>query len=42
MKGNSGSGAAVAEAEKAIVPMASAPNAAAARREFNFREFLNE
>src|SRR5439155_23196811 len=35
-KGNSGSGAAAAEPENAIVPIASAPKATAARREFSF------
>jgi hypothetical protein len=33
MKGNSGSGAAAAEAEKAMAPIVSAPSAAATRRE---------
>jgi hypothetical protein len=37
MNGNSGSGVAAADPENATAPIASAPKAAAARREFNFK-----
>src|SRR5258708_3116954 len=38
MKGNNGSGAAVAGPENAMVPMVRAPSVAAARREFSLSE----